>query len=109
MDWVGRVAGLRQWAANGVRAPHKPLLVLYALGRSQRDGGGELVYSAVEEDLKELLAEYGPGRKTTPAYPFHHLVSDGVWQVRTDRGSGSPGRGVRELRESTDAVRPAGA
>ncbi|AZS86305.1 restriction endonuclease [Streptomyces griseoviridis] len=101
MDWLDRVARLRQWSRDGVRAPHKPLLLLYALGRYQRDpGGAELLYSAVEGDLKRLLAEYGPVRATTPAYPFHHLVSDGVWEVRTDRGPGSPGSVVRELRAS---------
>lgn len=105
MDWLARAGSLRQWTGNGVRAPHKPLLLLYALGRYQRDAGQELVYSAVEEDLKRLLAEYGPGNRTTPAYPFHHLVSDGVWEVRTDRGPGSPGSGVRELRASGAAGR----
>ena len=60
---------------------------------------GELRYSAVEDDLRRLLAEYGPPNRTTPAYPFHHLVSDGGWEVRTVRGPGSPGSGVRELRE----------
>ncbi len=100
MDWLERVATLRQWTGNGVRAPHKPLLLLYALGRYQQDADTELAYSAVEEDLKRLLAEYGPGNRTTPAYPFHHLVSDGVWEVRTNRGAGSPGSGVRELRDS---------
>jgi putative restriction endonuclease len=54
----------------------------------------------VEEDLQRLLTEYGPPNKTTPAYPFHHLVSDGVWEVRTDSGHGSPGSGVRDLRET---------
>ena len=98
MDWVERTAQLRQWTRIGVRAPHKPLLLLYALGRFQQDADGELRYSAVEEDLRGLLAEYGPGNRTTPAYPFHHLVSDGVWEVRTERGPGSPGTGVRELR-----------
>ncbi|MFJ7902282.1 phosphorothioated DNA-binding restriction endonuclease [Streptomyces sp. NPDC096198] len=98
MDWLERAAGLRQWSRDGVRAPHKPLLLLYALGRFQADAGDTLPYSAVEADLKQLLAEYGPARVTTPAYPFHHLVSDGVWEVRTDRGGGSPGTGVRELR-----------
>lgn len=98
MDWVERAAKLRQWTGNGIRAPHKPLLLLYALGRFQEDADGGLRYSAVEEDLKRLLAEYGPANRTTPAYPFHHLVSDGVWEVRTDRGPGSPGTGVRELR-----------
>jgi putative restriction endonuclease len=98
MDWLERTARLRQWSRSGARAPHKPLLLLYALGRFQQDADGELRYSAVEEDLGQLLSEYGPPRRTTPAYPFHHLVSDGVWEVRTDRGPGSPGSGVRELR-----------
>ncbi|MFJ5305592.1 phosphorothioated DNA-binding restriction endonuclease [Streptomyces sp. NPDC088350] len=98
MDWLERTAKLRQWTRSGTRAPHKPLLFLYALGRFQRDADGELRYSTVENDLRQLLAEYGPANRTTPAYPFHHLVSDGVWEVRTDRGPGSPGSGVQELR-----------
>ncbi|MGY4978295.1 phosphorothioated DNA-binding restriction endonuclease [Streptomyces sp. 900105755] len=100
MDWLERTAKLRQWSRDSVRAPHKPLLLLYALGRFQADAEDELRYTVVEADLKQLLAEYGPSRGTTPAYPFHHLVSDEVWEVRTDRGAGSPGTGVRELRAS---------
>lgn len=100
MDWLDRVAKLRQWTNSDVRAPHKPLLLLYALGNYQHDVDNELRYSAVEEELKRLLSEYGPSHPTTPAYPFHHLVSDGVWEVRTDRGLGSPGSGVRVLRSS---------
>lgn len=105
MDWLERTAKLRQWARSGARAPHKPLLFLYALGRFQQGGDDELRYSVVEEDLKRLLVEYGPPNRTTPAYPFHHLVSDGVWEVRTDRGPGSPGSGVRELRAAGAAGR----
>ncbi|MDL5202139.1 phosphorothioated DNA-binding restriction endonuclease [Streptomyces sp. ALI-76-A] len=100
MDWLQRTRQLRQWTRSGTRAPHKPLLLLYALGRFQEDTDGGLRYTAVEEDLQRLLAEYGPPNRTTPAYPFHHLVSDGVWEVRTDRGPGSPGTGVRDLRET---------
>ncbi|MEU3849542.1 phosphorothioated DNA-binding restriction endonuclease [Streptomyces sp. NPDC029554] len=100
MDWLERMAALRQWARNGIRAPHKPLLLLYALGRFQEDADRGLRYTAVEQDLQRLLTEYGPPHKTTPAYPFHHLTSDGVWEVRTDRGPGSPGSGIRDLRES---------
>lgn len=98
MDWLERTANLRQWTRSGARAPHKPLLFLYALGRFQQDADGELRFSAVEEDLQRLLAEYGSANRTSPAYPFHHLVSDGVWEVRTERGPGSPGTGVLELR-----------
>ncbi|MFI1955898.1 phosphorothioated DNA-binding restriction endonuclease [Streptomyces xinghaiensis] len=98
MDWLERIAKLRQWTKGGTRAPHKPLLLLYAFGRFQEDADGGLRYTAVEQDLQRLLTEYGPPHKTTPAYPFHHLVSDGVWEVRTDRGPGSPGSGIRDLR-----------
>ncbi|MFI9720810.1 phosphorothioated DNA-binding restriction endonuclease [Streptomyces sp. NPDC052396] len=105
MDWLERAAKLRQWTRSGARAPHKPLLFLYALGRFQQDADDELRYSAVEEDLRRLLAEYGPPHRTTPAYPFHHLVSDGVWEVRTDHGPGSPGTGIRELRAAGAAGR----
>ncbi|MBW5481124.1 phosphorothioated DNA-binding restriction endonuclease [Streptomyces bambusae] len=105
MDWLERTATLRQWTKGGARAPHKPLLFLYALSRFQQDADGELIYSAVEEELKRLLAEYGPPNKTTPAYPFHHLASDGVWEVRTHDGLGSPGSGVRELRATGAAGR----
>nr|WP_244301910.1 MULTISPECIES: hypothetical protein [Microbispora] len=41
MDWVERVAGIKPWKRHGERAPHKPLLLLYALGRlreGQADG-----------------------------------------------------------------------
>ncbi|CAL9459338.1 phosphorothioated DNA-binding restriction endonuclease [Streptomyces sp. enrichment culture] len=105
MDWLERVAKLRQWTRSGTRAPHKPLLLLYALGRFRQDDAhadadGGLRYTAVEQDLQRLLTEYGPPHRTTPAYPFHHLVSDGVWEVRTDHGPGSPGTGVRDLRET---------
>lgn len=69
MDWVERTARLRQWTRSGARAPHKPLLFLYALSRFQQDADDELRYSTVEQDLRRLLAEYGPGNRTTPPIP----------------------------------------
>ncbi|MFI1013802.1 phosphorothioated DNA-binding restriction endonuclease [Streptomyces sp. NPDC020965] len=100
MDWIERVGNLRQWSQNGARAPHKPLLMLYALGRFRRGPEEALRYSDIESDLAELLQDYGPPRRTSPAYPFHHLTSDDVWEVRTADGAGSPGTGVRVLRDS---------
>ena len=38
-----------------------------------------------------------PHRATTPAYPFHHLQSDGLWVVTTPDGT-SAGSAVRKLR-----------
>lgn len=100
MDWLDRVGSIRRWSRDGYRAPHKPLLLLYALGHHQRRGGAQLEYSEVEADLERLLREFGPARRTTPAYPFHYLVSDGLWRVTTPGGEGSPGPSAPRLRRS---------
>lgn len=100
MDWLGRVEGIRRWSRGGERAPHKPLLLLLALGRLQRDGDDALRFVDVEADLSQLLREFGPPRTTSPGYPFHHLTNDGLWTVTTKDGEGSPGSGLTELRNS---------
>jgi putative restriction endonuclease len=97
-DWIARVEQLRRWSRNGERAPHKPLLLLYALGRHQAHGDAPILYSQAEAQLDALLREFGPPRKPSPGYPFHHLISDGLWQVRTADGGGSPGSDRGALR-----------
>lgn len=99
MDWVERVLGIRQFTRNGERAPHKPLLLLYALGRFQRAGDSPVPFSAAEGPLKRLLAEFGPPHPTSPGYPFHHLTNDDhIWVVETPAGGGSPGPELGRLR-----------
>jgi putative restriction endonuclease len=108
MNWVERVAGIRRWTRQGERAPHKPLLLLYALGRFQREGGRPIPFSSAEADLKALLREFGPPRATSPGYPFHHLTSDGLWLVHTVHGPGSPGSELGRLRaaQATGRLHP---
>ncbi|MFG3441971.1 hypothetical protein ACGF0J_32400 [Nonomuraea sp. NPDC047897] len=100
MDWIERVAEIRRWTRGGERAPHKPLLLLYVLGRFQRHGNRPIPFSAAEAELRKLLKEYGPPRDTSPGYPFHHLTSDGLWLVDTRHGPGSPGPELGRLRDS---------
>lgn len=84
-DWLGRVAGIRTWSRGGKRAPHKPLLLLYALGRLQQTGRNEpVLYAEAEAPLARLLADFGPPRATTPAYPFKRLDRDGLWRLTTE-------------------------
>lgn len=98
--WLERVAKIRQWTRNGERAPHKPLLLLYALGRLQRTGTTEVTYFEAEPALAQLLQNFGPpGRKSSPAYPFHHLQSDGLWSVTVVTGE-SPGSSPTQLRDT---------
>ena len=79
--------GLNVWSRGDQRAPHKPLLVLYALGRWARGERGDVPFADVNRDLTELLKEFGPPRKSHhPEYPFWRLQADGVWVVRAHEG-----------------------
>jgi putative restriction endonuclease len=72
------------WKRGDERAPHKPLLVLYALGRWTRGDRDEITFADVNNKLTELLKEFGPPRKSFhPEYPFWRLQSDGVWNVHS--------------------------
>ena len=98
-DVVARLTSLRQYQGDGKRAPHKPLLVLLALGHMQSTGSSATPWSLVEERLGAMLAEFGtPGRQgsTSAAYPFTRLRADGVWQLTRD----VPDDNIGPLRES---------
>lgn len=72
---------LNIWKQGDQRAPHKPLLVLYALGRWQQ-GRRDVSFRQAERDLTALLREFGPPRKSDhPEQPFWRLQRDGVWVV----------------------------
>lgn len=82
-----RLTSLRQFQGDGKRAPHKPLLVLLALGQLADTGSSSMSWSVVEERLGPLLAEFGTTSlrgASSPAYPFTRLRSDGVWQLSRD-------------------------
>jgi putative restriction endonuclease len=69
-DAVSGFARLRVWERAGVRAPHKPLLVLYALGR-WANGEKAVPFAEAAAPLRALLAEFGPPRRSYhPEYPF---------------------------------------
>ena len=74
---------LRQWGSGGERAPHKPLLVLYAIGKLLRSENRLISYKDdIEENLKNLLREFGPRRDSyNPHFPFWRLRNDDIWEV----------------------------
>lgn len=83
-----RLRSLRQHQQGGRRSPHKPLLVLLALGRLASTGSSRSPWSQVEARLADLIEEFGPpstaGRAQRAAYPFTRLRSDGVWLLDSD-------------------------
>lgn len=83
-DALRRLTGLRQYQGDGKRAPHKPLLVLLALGQMNSAGSSSLSWSVAQERLGALLAEFGTSSTvgaSSAAYPFTRLRSDGVWEL----------------------------
>ena len=71
------------WKRGEQRAPHKPLLLMYALGRCMNDGERLLSYSEIDRELRPLLIEYGPERKSCHTeYPFQRLTNDGIWELQ---------------------------
>ncbi|SAK40244.1 hypothetical protein AWB75_00177 [Caballeronia catudaia] len=76
-----RFEKLNVWRRGDQRAPHKPLLVLLALGLFLRNIR-IVPFAEYGDTLSDLLREFGPQRQTYyPELPFLHLRSDRVWQV----------------------------
>ena len=79
---VQKFETLRLWTRGGVRAPHKPLLVLYAIGKLLRGESRLLPYSEIDENLGNLLREFGPKRsRYVTQFPFWRLQNDGIWEI----------------------------
>jgi putative restriction endonuclease len=69
---------IRTWGIGDKRAPHKPLLILLALG-SLQNNKKSLAYSEVDEKLTSLLEEFGSSKNQRPFYPFVRLANDHIW------------------------------
>lgn len=82
------------WSRGSERAPHRPLLVLYALGQLSCGVSDSIAFRDVAPKLTDLLKEFGPTRKSYhPEYPFWRLQNDGVWVVdETDQLQRRTGR-----------------
>lgn len=84
-DLLERIAAVNVWQRGDERAPHKPLLLLFVLGRCSRGLGSEVRYAEADEAVGKLLRDFGPPRKSFhPEYPFWWLQSDGLWIVSAD-------------------------
>ena len=86
LDRLGRLAIGHD--GKGHRAPHKPLLLLWALGRFQQTGSSQATFAEAEAPLDALINEFGPPATSRhrAALPFYHLQSDGIWTLTSDTG-----------------------
>ena len=73
---------LNVWKRGNERAPHKPLLLLLAMGRAVRGEERLVSFREIEAPLTGLLRHFGPPRRAYhPEAPFRYLATDGLWEV----------------------------
>ncbi len=93
-----RLLDLRVWHRKGQRAPHKPLLVLWAMGRCLRGEPRLGSYEETATALRKLLQQFGPPSKTVhPEHPFWRLRNDKVWQVPGEANIALTSRGDAQI------------
>ncbi|NEX21265.1 hypothetical protein G3480_13230 [Thiorhodococcus mannitoliphagus] len=74
---------VRVYGSTGVLALHKPLLLLFALGRCLNEKPRMTPFSVVDLKLKLLFSRfYRDGlAKGNTHYPFGRLENDGLWEI----------------------------
>ncbi|MFF9126329.1 phosphorothioated DNA-binding restriction endonuclease [Streptomyces sp. NPDC014889] len=102
VELLSALAGLRQARIRNRRAPHKPLLLLWLLGRFAASGRTAVTYQEAEEPVSRLINDFGPAvasrslARQRAAMPFVHLERE-LWEVRDREGNDiatdAPGRG----------------
>ena len=85
--WVARVRSIRRFADGDRRAPYKPLLLLWLIGRQAAGLPTRVSFREAEEDLTRLMDRYRLGAKLRVAYPFVYLGTNrDLWRVETVGG-----------------------
>ncbi len=96
---LGMIDSLRMAKQQGDYAPHKPLLLLYALGELSR-GNEQLAFTNVDREVGRLLKSFGPQRaQPQPEFPFWWLQKDRLWAV-TSQGELEKRKGRSDPKKS---------
>ena len=87
--WVEQVRSMRRFTRRDkdARAPYKPLLLLWLIGRLAAGQPVEVSFKDAEFDLKLLMHRYRLGRSVRVAYPFVYLGQNReLWRVGDSKG-----------------------
>lgn len=83
-DLLSRIRSIRVHSLRGRPSPHKPLLLLLAIGRHLNGHPRLATFSELEEDVNRLIRRFGlPHSKENAQFPFWRLQNDGLWEVVT--------------------------
>lgn len=83
-DAFDRFSSIQMWRRDNTRAPHKPLLLLLAIGRCLEGKPRLFTYESIEPELSTLLSKYGlpiNRRYANTQEPFWRLANDNVWEI----------------------------
>jgi putative restriction endonuclease len=88
-EFLDEVEVQRAWRAHGVRAPHKPLTILYGI-KLALTGQRLIPYREAAPELSRLLIRYGPPRDPNPQDPAWRLAHRNgartrIWEVRSEQ------------------------
>lgn len=70
-----QLTSFRQYQRDSKRVPHKPLLVLMALGRLDGTGSSAIPWNVAETQLADLITEFGPPSRTGRAQSAAYIPS----------------------------------
>ena len=107
-----RLSEVTVWKKGDRRAPHKPLLLLYLLGRILQGKPNSVTFEEVDENVGRLLEQFGPPNRTQALYPFWYLQNDGFWELHgiqraSDRRLGPPSpKTVLKKKAATGSLDP---
>lgn len=93
-----KLKNLNVFKRDGKRAPHKPLLLLFALGKMLNKNERLIPFAEIDTEFKKVLASFSPWGNCRPVYPFWYLQNDDLWELKDNQGfkitkSGEPSRG----------------
>ena len=82
-ELVARFNNIRLSVRNGRRAPYKPMLLIWAIGRCLNGEDRLVLFDTVERELTRLIHRFGPHRERVNAhYPFWRLQNDDeLWEI----------------------------
>lgn len=77
-----RFENLRVWSRYGIRAPHKPMLAIWAIGRCLNNEPRLALFDTIHAELTRLIQLFGPHRgRVRTEYPFSRMQRDNVWEI----------------------------
>ena len=86
-DWVEQVRSIKRFARGDRRAPYKPLLLLWLIGRQAAGLPTRVSFREAEDDLTRLMDKFRLGVSLRVTYPFVYLGTNrDLWQVETING-----------------------